>query len=212
MTRHLRLLLVPLLAAVAAGVLLGVGDLIWMRHTPYAIGQVANSSSVWAVSAFVLTAVLRLDAVPGAIVGVVMQLVAVEAYYAAAIVMRGASTEILSAPNTQMWLQFGLVSGVVFGVAGAWAEGRSWVRAIVGWALAAGVLVGEGALRLLHLDQWDVAQQHDLRQLAWTTIALGGVVLLAAARRPLRLVGAAALTVPVAVLCAAGFVYAGFGI
>lgn len=65
MTRHLRLLLVPLVAAVAAGILLGVGDLLWMRHTPYAVAQVANSSSVWAVSAFVLTAVLRLDAVPG---------------------------------------------------------------------------------------------------------------------------------------------------
>lgn len=212
MNRQLRLLLVPLVAAVAAGVLLGVGDLLWMRHTPYAIGQVANSSSVWAVSAFVLTAVLRLDAIPGAVVGVVMQLVAVEAYYAAAIVMRGASSEILSAPNTQMWLLLGVVSGVVFGVAGAWAEGTSWLRSVVGWALAAGVLVGEGALRLAHLDRYALSEQHDLRQLGWTTIALGGVVLLAGARRPLRLAGAAALTVPIALLCAAGFVAAGFGI
>ena len=207
MTSHVRLVLVSAIA----GVVLGVGDLVWMTHVDHPWAELANSSAVWAVAAFVLAAVLRLGVVQGAVAGVVMLLVAVEAFYGAAVLIDNASTATFTSPNTQMWLFMGLISGAAFGVAGSWAVGSSWLRGVVGWALAAGVLVGEGALRLVHLDRFDLAQQPDLRQLGWTTIALGLLVLLAAARRPLRLLGAAALTVPVAVLCAAGFVYAGLG-
>lgn len=208
MTSYVRVLLV----SVVAGIVLGVGDLVWMTHVPFPLGEVANSSAVWAVSAFVLAAVLRLDPVRGALAGVVMLLVAVEAYYGAAIALDQASMATLTSSNTQMWLFFALVSGPAFGVAGAWAVGSSWLRSVIGWALAAGVLVGEGALRLVHLDTAELYYRSELRQLGWITILLGGLVLLAGARRPLRLLGAAALTVPVAVLCAAGFVHAGFGI
>src|SRR5690349_24673161 len=80
-TAAVRTTLRVLAIAAVAGVLLGAGDLALTMHVHQAWAGLANSSAVWAVSPFVLGALLRTDPPRAAVAGVVMLLVAVESYY-----------------------------------------------------------------------------------------------------------------------------------
>src|SRR5690348_7190501 len=133
--------------AVAAGLVLGVGDLVWMLHVDAGWAAIANSSAVWAAGAFVLGAVLHTDPLRAAVCGVVMMSVAVESYYVYAAAVDLASLSTPFSAHARMWLVFGVFAGVVFGAAGAWTSGRVRWQQAVGAATGAGVLLGEA----LHL-------------------------------------------------------------
>src|SRR5690348_15443604 len=159
--------------AVAAGLLLGVGDLVWMLHVDAAWAEIANSSAVWAAGAFVLGAALRTDPVRAAICGVVMMSVAVEAYYAYAASVDLADLSTLWSANSRMWLVFGVVAGVVFGAAGAWTSGAVRWQQVVGAATGAGVLLGEALHLTVQRDLLSAGFVDHMTQAALAMSALG---------------------------------------
>jgi hypothetical protein len=197
--------------AVAAGLALGVGDLVWMLHVDVAWAEIANSSAVWAAGAFVLGAVLRTDPVRAAICGVVMMSVAVESYYVYAASVDLASLATPFSAHARMWLVFGVFAGVVFGSAGAWTSGAVRWQQVVGAATGAGVLLGEA----LHITlQWDLAFggfRDPMAQAALAMSLLGVLLLVVTTRRVATFLAAALLTVPAALFCAAAFDAVGIG-
>ncbi|HEX4191423.1 MAG TPA: DUF6518 family protein [Marmoricola sp.] len=200
-----RLLLFPVLA----GATLGIVDLLAMTHLPYPWANLANSSAIWAVGAFFLAAALRTDPVRAAVAGVVMMLVAVEAYYAFAAFLDLGTAHALWSSYARMWMVFGVCAGVVFGIAGSWLSspltGPLWWQRSAAAAAGAGVLVGE-ALQMLHTlrgGAGDVAG--GMHRTAAVMVALGLVTLLTSARTPKVLALAVILTVPCALFFAAAF-------
>ena len=157
----------------------------------------ADSCAGWAACAFVLGAVLRVDALRAAVAAVVMLAVAVEVYYAA---KAGDFTE-LTTSVTMQWLVLGGVAGAVFGPAGAWAAGRSPVRAAVGLAVGVALLLG---------DAWQLGQ----RGLGGgnerlVLVVLAGVMLASSLRRPGVAVTALVLSLPLSLVVAAAFTLTG---
>jgi hypothetical protein len=204
-----RLLVVP----VFAGTALSLGDLLVMTHVDHPWAALANSSAVWAIGAFVLGAVLRTDPARAAVAGVVMMLVAVESYYAFAVLLDLAGPSTLWSSTSQTWLVFGVFAGVAFGVAGAWTSGTLWWQRVLGSAAGAGVLIGEalhtvvtGGLRTNHA--YGGFHNPLTESTVWLAIA-GCLLLVASARTPKVLIPAALLTVPSAMFCAAAFSAAG---
>lgn len=198
-----------LAVAVLAGLALGVGDLWAMTHLPYPWANLANSSAVWAVAAFVLGSALRTDPARAAVGGAVLLVVAVESYYgfATAFDLSGLST--MWSAHARMWLVFGVVAGVAFGVAGAWTGGRVRWQRVVGVAAAAGVLLGEALHTQRRLDLLDGTFRTELAGTAVLLSVLALVVLLATARHPRVLLPAVVLTVPAALFCAEAFAATG---
>lgn len=190
----------PLLVAVWAGVALGTIDLLLQLTLPYPLADLANSSAVWAVAAFLLTRALTTDAANAAVAGAVMLVVAVEAYYLLAIVLDKAGALSLVAPSTIAWMVMGVVAGIGFGVAGAWSrDGDTW-RAAAAWGVAGAVLFAEAWQRI----SWDGT--------AWITGLLGVAVLAACWRRPVLLARAGLVAVVATPVCHTLFRFAGFGI
>jgi hypothetical protein len=198
-----------ILIATLAGITLGVGDLEVMTHVAYPWANLANSSAVWAIGAFVLGALLRTDPVRSAIAGVVMMVVAVEAYYGYAALADLSASSTMWSEHAVTWMVFGVFAGVIFGVAGAWTNSDQWWQRVAGTAAGAGVLIGEGLHTFSHIDATYGSFHTDLGQSAAAMMALGVVVLLAAARRPVVLVAAAVATVPCAIFSAAAFTAVG---
>lgn len=185
--------IVALVAAVLSGIALGVGDLHWNLVAPSAWSVVANSAAAWATAAFLLALVLRTGPVRSAVAGVVMLAVAVEAYYAAAVYWNVGSTAILTSTTAQFWLMLSVATGVVFGVAGSFAAGRSAIGAAIGFAVGASLCLGD-ALHLARHASYDTVH-HEALVLA----LLGLAVLAAAVPRPRVLLGAVLLCVPLSV-------------
>lgn len=186
--------------AAGAGVVLGVGDLVLQQTLPYPLADLANSSGVWAVAALLLGRFLRTEPARAATAGVVMLVVAVEAYYVAAILGDVASPLTLVSPSTVAWLVMAVIAGSAFGWAGAWSRSGDVWMAAAGLGLGAAVLFAEA---------W---QRSDWIGTAILTALLGlGVLALAVRRRDLllRAVLLAALMTPV---CHVLFRFAGFGI
>ena len=201
-----RLVLLPALVGVA----LGVGDLVAINHLAYPWANLANASAVWAVGAFLLAAVLRTDPARSAFAGVLMLLVAVEAYYLWAVLTDQADLATLWSANTRMWLVFAVCAGVVLGVAGSWTGSTVWSQRVLGAATGGGVLLGEALHTIGHLGLTTLFERgggYHL-DLAWTAVLLGalgvGVVALTA-REPKVQAAALALSIPVAVFFAAAF-------
>jgi len=192
---------VVLAAAVVAGVVLGVVDLWWSTHHPSAWSTVANSCAGWAACAFVLGAVLRVDALRAAVAAVVMLAVAVEAYYAAEVVLWGSDRSILTSPVALEWLVLAGVAGAVYGPAGAWAAGRSPVRATLGLAVGVSLLLGAAWQLMRHGE----VVGSEPRVLVLLALAL----LVPALRRPAVAVAALVLSVPLSLVVAAAFVSTG---
>lgn len=193
--------------AVAAGTLLGVVDLAWNVTHPSAWSAAANSCAVWAASAYALGAVLagllRTGPLAGALAGVAMLVVAVEAYYLAGIRWLGDDRSVLTSPSTQTWLQLSVVVGAVFGAAGTWAVRGSWLPASLATAAGASMLLGDALhVRLVHPAGATPGIE--------VCLALLGVLVLAAsARRPVVAAVAAVLSVTLSIVVAAAFTVAG---
>ena len=171
------------IVAVVAGLLLGPADLWGQVNTPYPWAHVFNSPSVWAAAAFGYGRWVhrRLESSVGA---VVLLAVAVEAYYLADVLVRGASRSILTAPTAAVWLGAAVVGGLIFGLAGAWSTARLGWLAVVGRA-ALPALFGAEAVRHLmrraseHAD----SRPDDLGQLAAILGVVGATLLFALAHR-----------------------------
>lgn len=190
----------PLLVAAAAGAALGVGDLLLQLALPYPWADLANSSAVWAVAALLLARLLGTDVAGSAAAGIVALVVAVEAYYVAAVLLDLASTTVLLAPSSIAWLVMGVVAGAGFGTAGAWSRrGESW-DAAAGIGLGVAVLLAEA---------W---QRVDQVGTAVLTAALGLALLALVGRRPVLLGRTVLVAVALTPVCSALFRFAGFGL
>ncbi|MGK5440490.1 DUF6518 family protein [Micromonospora sp. URMC 105] len=165
--------------ALPAGVLLGFLDFVWIKYLPPLLGDLGNSSAVWAVAAFLYAFWLRASwwwAAAGAAAGLV---VAVPSYYLAATLIQHDDLAVLWAPTSILWMCFGVLAGVVFGVGGTWAreQGR---RQVVGVALPSAVLFAEAALlarRIGHPDYGSEPLAH-----AAIRVALGVLIIVLAGR------------------------------
>ncbi len=195
----------PAVLAVAAsvGVLLGVVDLWWNLNHLSAWSTVANSCAGWAACAFALGAALRLDPLRSAVAAVVMLAVAVEAYYAAAVVLDASDPGVLTSPVAMEWLVLAGLAGAVFGPAGAWAAGRSSIRAVIGLALGVALLLGD-AWQLAHRNPGYVVGQEPR-----VLVLLALVMLAASLRRPVVTVAALALSLPLSLVVAGAFTSTG---
>lgn len=194
-----------LIAPVAAGLGLGIGDLIVMTDVSYPWADLANSSAVWAIGAFGLGAVMRTDPARSAVAGIVMMVVAVEAYYGYAAFLGLGGVATVWSEHARMWMVFGVLAGVVFGVAGSWTSGQIWWQRVVGAAAGAGVLLGEAVHTFAHLDRVYGTFHIQIAQTAAFMAVLGVVVLIASSRRPSVLAAAAFATVPATFFCATAF-------
>ena len=103
--------------AVLAGLALGIGDLWAKAELPPPWPELANASLTWALAPLVLAALLRTDPVRGAVAGVVLLVVAVEAYYVFADTF-GFSYSNPWSPHARAWLVLGVVTGVISGATG----------------------------------------------------------------------------------------------
>ena len=197
-----------LIVACVAGAGLGVLDLALQLTLPYPWANLANSSAVWALAAFALAFGTRTSPPRAALAGVTMLVVAVEAYYVAAIAIDRASLASLVATSTLMWLLFAVLAGTVFGVAGAWAhdEARPW-RAATGLAAAAAVLFCEAIVRLLPGS--GTVAMGDLGT-TLLTVTLGVGVLLTAVPRPAHLARTLLVLPGLVVLGTVAFAVAGW--
>jgi hypothetical protein len=194
-----------LVVPVLAGIVLGVGDVLAITHVAYPWANLANSSAVWAIAAFVLGAVLRTDPVRAAVAGAVLLVVAVEAYYGYATLTDLAGYHAMWSPTSQTWLVFGVFAGVIFGVAGAWTREAVWWRRVVGSATGAAVLLGEALHTLLHLDGRYGDYRAELVQTAIAMAVLGAAALVLSARSASVLAVATVTAVPAALFSAAAF-------
>ncbi|MGA8258042.1 MAG: DUF6518 family protein, partial [Nocardioides sp.] len=117
----------------------------------------------------------------------VQLVVAVLAYYVAAIALDRAGAATLVAPGALTWMAFGILAGAVFGVAGTWAsDARPW-QAAAGLGAASAVFFAEA---LAHLS-WSPGLGGFPTFVL--TSGLGVAVLLTALDRPAHLVRTVAL-------------------
>ncbi|PZG54419.1 hypothetical protein C1I98_03960 [Spongiactinospora gelatinilytica] len=132
-----------LAGATAAGLLLGPVNLLAQVTLPYPWANLANSPAVWAVAAFAVGVWGVRGLARVSVAGALLLVLAVESYYAAAVVFLGDDSATLYNPVAFIWMGFGVVAGVVFGTAGAWyRSSRRW-RANIGLAALGGVFVAE---------------------------------------------------------------------
>ncbi|MFD6696382.1 MULTISPECIES: DUF6518 family protein [Micromonospora] len=182
-----------------AGFLLGFLDFVWIKWVPFPFAELGNSTATWAVAAFALGWWIRSGAVRAAVAASVLLIVAVPSYYLAATLLQGDDLAVIWSPTSIVWMAFGVVAGVVFGVGGIWARTDGW-RRIVGTALPVAVFVEEALRFALKSGSypgawWNVAIDLGLAALL--------VVLIGRSAR-VRLL-AAAVALPVAALGAVTF-------
>ncbi len=116
-------------AAVLVGVVFGPADLAGQVHAPYPFANLFNSPAVWAGLAFGFGVWVD-DRRRSTVGSIVALLVAVEMYYLADVVLRGADVGNLTSPAAVVWLGLGIGAGLVFGTAGAWTNHPSaWIEA-----------------------------------------------------------------------------------
>ncbi|MEV0606537.1 DUF6518 family protein [Polymorphospora rubra] len=195
------------LTAVVGGFLLGFLDFMWIKWVPYPFAELGNSSAVWAVAAFGFGYWVRsgwLRAALGAAVGLV---VAVPSYYLAATLIQGDDLAVLWAPTSLLWMSFGVVAGVVFGIGGTWARGSGW-RQLVGAALPGAVLFAEAGL--LAKDIGHPSYGIDPLWNALINVVLGVLVVVLVGGTNRRRALALAAAVPLAVVGFGAFLVAGF--
>ena len=132
------------LTAVAGGVLLGFLDFLWIKWVPYPFAELGNSTATWAVAAFLFGYWFRSGWRRTAVAAAALLVVAVPSYYLAATLVQGDELSVAWAPSSLLWMLFGVLAGVVFGIGGNWARATGW-RQIVGTALPAAVFFEEAA-------------------------------------------------------------------
>ncbi|MFE9658356.1 DUF6518 family protein [Micromonospora sp. NPDC006431] len=194
------------LTAVVGGFLLGFLDFVWIKWVPYPFAELGNSTATWAVAAFAFGYWARSGWLRSAVGAAVLLVVAVPSYYLAAALIQGDDLAVVWAPASLLWMVFGVLAGVVFGIGGDWARGAGW-RQVLGTALPAAVFFEEAARFARRADDpsypsgsvWNVA----------IDVALGvlAVVLIGRSARQRALALAAAL--PLSVIIFVGFAVAG---
>ncbi|MBB3327599.1 DUF6518 family protein [Microlunatus antarcticus] len=184
-TRRPRSRWTSVLVPVVVGLVLGPLDLLLQHVLPYPFANLANSPAAWALVAF---AVGWSDRIRGrwwpAVAGVLTLLLAVEGYYATAVVALGDDVSTLTNGSALLWLALAVAAGAVFGTAGAWARSAHPWRGPVGTAAAVAVLLAEAWLDLTRLSDagGDVAYRHDLAQTAVVLLVLAALVAVLAGR------------------------------
>ncbi len=182
-----------------AGFLLGFLDFVWIKWVPFPFAELGNSTATWAVAAFALGWWIRSGAVRSAVAASVLLIVAVPSYYLAATMLQGDDLAVIWSPTSIVWMAFGVVAGVVFGVAGIWARTEGW-RHVVGTALPVAVFVEEALRFALKSGSYPGAWWNVAIDLALAALL---VVLIGRSAR-VRLL-AAAVALPVAALGAVTF-------
>lgn len=134
--------------AVLVGVVFGPLVLAGQVHTPYPFANLFNSPAIWAAVAFVfgLWAIGTYRSIVGAVVAMV---IAVESYYLADIVVRGANTSNLTSPTAILWILLGIGAGVIFGAAGATVDYHRTTLRIVAKALLPSVFASEAVHQVI---------------------------------------------------------------
>ena len=181
-----------------AGFLLGFLDFVWIKWVPFPFAELGNSTATWAVAAFALGWWIRSGAVRAAVAASVLLIVAVPSYYLAATLLQGDDLAVIWALTSFVWMAFGVVAGVVFGVAGIWARTDGW-RRVVGTALPVAVVVEEALRFELKSGSypgawWNVALDLGLAVLLVVLIGRSARVRLLAAAVALPLAAVGALT------------------
>lgn len=134
-----------MIISVLAGIVLGVVDLLMQKTLPYPWANLANSSAVWAVLAFLLGYHFRTPWWRSTLAGTAMLVVAVPSYYVAAHLIQNDNLSNAWGGAALIWMFFGLLAGALFGFAGHLAR-RSDRPRVVGLALPAAVLFAEAIL------------------------------------------------------------------
>lgn len=180
------------------GLAVGVVDLVLIRVLPYPLADLANSSAMWAVVAFLLGRTLAARPELAAAAGAVLLVVGVESYYLAAAVVDLARPSAFLSANALAWCVMAVLAGALFGAAGAWSRDADAWKASGAVAFVAAVLLAEAWLRR---DTFDTAV---------LTALVGVALLVGLSRGPGALLRAGALVLPLVLVCGTGFVLAGF--
>jgi hypothetical protein len=196
-------------AAVLGGVLLGALDFVWIRFVPAPLGQLGNSSAVWAVAACGFGWFwARCRWAPATAGAVVLLVLAVPSYYVAAALIQDDDYAVLWAPASLLWMGFAVLAGVVFGTAGVLSRtGTGWWR-VIGSALPGAVLFAEATLLARRIGDPNYGSEPFWP--AVVTAVLGVLVIVAVTRGARRRVAAVAAAAPLAALGFAAFTVAGF--
>jgi hypothetical protein len=198
---------VPRLPGAGRAAPLGTVDLWLQRALPYPWAGLANSSAVWALAAYGLGLWVRGSWWLTGAVGAGLLVIAVPAYYLAAALFLHDDMSLLWAPTSLLWMAFGVVAGVVFGVAAAWARYGGW-RQVVGVAMPAAVLFAEALVGVLR--EGDAAYRSDQRQAAIIELALGVLVVVVVGQTARRRIAALASAIPLALMGFIAFRAGGF--
>jgi len=133
-----RPLAVGLALAVAAGLAVGVATAYFQGWLGDGLNSLANSAGPWSLVAFL---VARFDRrVWRAVLAASLTLACCEIGYAIVTELKGGSN---ATSTVVFWLTAAVLAGPPLGVAAAWSAGTG-VRRPVGFAVIAGVLIGEG--------------------------------------------------------------------
>ena len=99
--------------AVVGGLLLGFLDFVWIKLVPFPLGDLGNSSAVWAVAAVAFGYWVRRDRVRAASGAAVLLVVAVPSYHFAAALIQGDDFANMWGVMSLVWMLFGILAGVV---------------------------------------------------------------------------------------------------
>jgi len=201
----------PPVIALAVGVGLGPVDLLLQRVLPYPFADLADSPAVWALVAFAVGWCCRGRWWPAA-AGTLALVLAVEGYYATAVLALGDDPSTLTDASAEAWLVMGVAAGLVFGTAGAWARSAHVWRGPLGTATAVGVLLAEAWLDLARAagTEADAGFRHDQVQTALVLVVLAGLAAVLAGRSARQRVAGLALALPIALAGALAFSTLGF--
>ncbi len=129
---------VGLALAVAAGLAVGVATAYFQGWLGDGLNSLANSAGPWSLVAFLVARFER--RVWRAVLAASLTLACCEIGYAIATELKGGSN---ATSTVVFWLTAAVLAGPPLGVAAAWSAGTG-VRRPVGFAVIAGVLIGEG--------------------------------------------------------------------
>jgi len=193
--------------AVVGGLLLGAVDFVWIKFLPYPFAELGNSSAVWAVAAFAFGFWVRSGSPRAALGAVALLVTAVPSYYLAATLIQNDDIANVWAPTSIIWMLFGVLAGVIFGIAGVWARtaGR---RQIIAIALPGAVLFAEAALWTRRIGRPDYGTVP-----VWPAVidvVLGLLIIVAVARTTRQRAMVLAAALPLTLGGFAAFVLAGF--
>ena len=196
------------LVAVLGGLLLGSVDFVWIKFMPWSpLADLGNSSAVWAVAAFGFGYWVRSGWLRAAVGAAALLVIAVPAYYAAAALIQGDDWSVLWMPTALLWMAFGVLAGVVFGVGGVRARGSGWQQ-IIGTALPGAVCFTEAALEVGRIGDESYGNEPIAHAVVRTV--LGVLVIVLAARTNRNRLLSLATALPLALLGLGAFLAAGF--